>query len=853
MDARAFLEIERQLPIGRRHHPHRDRRAQCDIGDQQCPDGAVDRDGRRQERKAPEKADRQHHAGHHPGQPGQHVDQLPAAPASARRDIGDDGAEYHGGGRAAEAEQEGVAEGPPHVVVRQHRAIVIEREHVPFVETEEAEERSQQQLPDRQHHADHEERRAQREGHPAPGAEIDHARRITLAGDGLEALAAQQPPLPQHQQEHQPHDDEAERAGELIVRDRLVVDGIVDLRGHHLDLRGRSEEQRRFEALQPADKAEQEGGHHRRQHQREGHTPKSPPLRRAAHPAGLFQRRIHRAEGLDDEQEQERRRILQHVPDHSAVGVDIDQRLRGAAEPLPGEVDDADLRIAQHAPCHRGEDRRHEERQRDQHLQRAARRCVGPRDDPSEQHRKRQRGHRLDQRDPDGVAENLRRLPGEDLPIARQVERAGNPGRRGVQAAVEQHRQRIERQEREQQRETDQRQAARQLAVAQARQLGGRRDGRAVDAMRGQQGHVATPGGAAACCRAGPATRREARWPGGRCDARTTGSCGALLIKFSGQFHHRRALLQRRRAHQLGVRERLGVVTGLLGNTLDNRQHPAVGIGQLRGLLEEMVDQEPRRIGMRRILQQGELHHGVGSSLLRDDDLDGQPLEVGREGEVLRDVDRIFATRDTARVVAQIAAEHRLLLRELLVESRPHLLLQNGEHGVAAAERAHVVGQDLSLPSGIGEIVPALRLVLRLDQPGVDENSHWLHIGGNAEFGRLERLAQVRRIGNGADFLHVIAGLDLLLEHGRGDDFGIAQEPSRRLLGPHPLRKLARPQIQAFHLDAVFGLEGLEHRKVIRRAQRHAVDDDLALFLPGLDDGGPVRGLRRGRRQRARK
>ncbi len=39
------------------------------------------------------------------------------------------------------------------------------------------------------------------------------------------------------------------------------------------------------------------------------------------HAARRFQRRIHGAERIDDEQEQERRRILHHVPDDAAVGI----------------------------------------------------------------------------------------------------------------------------------------------------------------------------------------------------------------------------------------------------------------------------------------------------------------------------------------------------------------------------------------------------------------------------------------------------------------------------------------------------------------------------------------------------
>jgi hypothetical protein len=100
---------------------------------------------------------------------------------------------------------------------------MLQRQHVPLVEAEKLEERSQNQLADRQRDADQEKHHAQRKGQPAPRTEIDQPRRIALSGHGLEALAAQQPPLPQHQKEHQRHDGEAQGGGELVIGDRLVM------------------------------------------------------------------------------------------------------------------------------------------------------------------------------------------------------------------------------------------------------------------------------------------------------------------------------------------------------------------------------------------------------------------------------------------------------------------------------------------------------------------------------------------------------------------------------------------------------------------------------------------------------
>ena len=75
----------------------------------------------------------------------------------------------------------------PEILVLHHRAIMIERQHVPAVEAEELEERADRELADRQHDGDDEEQDAERERHPAPRPELGDVRRIALAGDGRES------------------------------------------------------------------------------------------------------------------------------------------------------------------------------------------------------------------------------------------------------------------------------------------------------------------------------------------------------------------------------------------------------------------------------------------------------------------------------------------------------------------------------------------------------------------------------------------------------------------------------------------------------------------------------------------
>jgi hypothetical protein len=107
-------------------------------------------------------------------------------------------------------------------------------------------------------------------------------------------------------------------------------------------------------------------------------------------------------------------------------------------------IEQADLRIAQHAPRHGGETRRDEEWQRDERFQRAAHRRVGSRENPGQQNRQHERGDGLGERYTDRVEQRHHTLQRENLEITIQIERARHTGRARMQAPVEQHRQRID-------------------------------------------------------------------------------------------------------------------------------------------------------------------------------------------------------------------------------------------------------------------------------------------------------------------------------------------------------------------------------------------------------------------------
>ena len=110
-----------------------------------------------------------------------------------------------------------------------------------------------------------------------------------------------------------------------------------------------------------------------------------------------------------------------------------------AGQPPPRQVDRADLRVAQHRPGGRGQDRRNEEGQGDQHFERAAKGCVGARDDPGEEDRECHRQHGLDEREADGVGHRRRLSARQQRRVAVEVELARHARWCRMEAAVEQH------------------------------------------------------------------------------------------------------------------------------------------------------------------------------------------------------------------------------------------------------------------------------------------------------------------------------------------------------------------------------------------------------------------------------
>jgi hypothetical protein len=166
-------------------------------------------------------------------------------------------------------------------------------------------------------------------------------------------------------------------------------------------------------------------------------------------------------------------------------------------------------------------------------------------------------------------------------------------------------------------------------------------------------------------------------------------------------------------------------------------------------------------------------------------------------------------------------------------------LVGDHEEHRPAAERAHVVGEDLALPPRVEQILPALRLLGGLHHLGIDEDVVGDHVDGHAGSVGLERRHGPARVRQ-----HPVRHEDALRElelRGRRAVVGdVAEHLARRLLRPDALAQLARPRLQHLHPDSVLRLEGGGDLRGHRIAHRPAVHHDLALLLGRVDDLLPL-------------
>src|SRR3972149_4140118 len=143
---RALLEIGRDPGERPRHGPNRERERERDVGDEKGPPCPVERNGSGEKSVGPEEAHGEDHARHHPGKPGENLDDAPNRESGAHHDVGDERAEEHRGRGPGESEEKRVRERSKEETAFPDVAVVLESEHIPPIEAEELEERSEGEL-----------------------------------------------------------------------------------------------------------------------------------------------------------------------------------------------------------------------------------------------------------------------------------------------------------------------------------------------------------------------------------------------------------------------------------------------------------------------------------------------------------------------------------------------------------------------------------------------------------------------------------------------------------------------------------------------------------------------------------
>src|SRR5258708_6550701 len=173
-------------------------------------------------------------------------------------------------------------------------------------------------------------------------------------------------------------------------------------------------------------------------------------------------------------------------------------------------------------------------------------------------------------------------------------------------------------------------------------------------------------------------------------------------------------------AEHFRLHDRSSIGIELVERHVDGHVESALGIFQRRALLDEEIHQKPRGIGMRSILQHAHDIADIEDALAREHGLDGQSFQDGQVGQSERNVERKFAARDAALALAEFPRNVQALRRELFLIVATEGGVGRVEQHAAIAEKALIVRIDLADPFRVQQIVPALRLVGRLDQSRID-------------------------------------------------------------------------------------------------------------------------------------
>ena len=335
---------------------------------------------------------------------------------------------------AGQRQEQAVAHRGPEAGIVEHGAVVVERQPARRIPGRRAVvflQRRPHQHQERQQHDDDEVEHEQRRREPAPAAEIDGARAEALAGDGREARALIGQPRLQIDAEaaqHQQRDRVGRRQPDLA---RILVDRLVDRRGIDVDADRQPEQRRHLERFDRAHEQDQQRAEHRRPGELEGDAIGDLQDRGAAHLRGFLERGVHGAERRGHQQERDRGIVQPVDPDHPRHGVDVEEHVVGAEQPLQRHVEDPDLRAREQHPRHREQDagdHQRDDREREEQL---LERRVGALVHPGERGADQQREHRGAGREHHRIDEQPEGL-GAEIGGAEIVERELRRPRRGV-------------------------------------------------------------------------------------------------------------------------------------------------------------------------------------------------------------------------------------------------------------------------------------------------------------------------------------------------------------------------------------------------------------------------------------
>jgi hypothetical protein len=382
-DPGGFLELAMDLQERGRQRLHRIRHEARDEGQREDPDGAVEPAGNAD--PGPQISDADHEARDRYRQRRYQVNAAAARHMGAVNGVADrkrQSAADHGGDDADldrivdRVQRQRVVED----AVEMHQRILLHVEQAGDIADEhEFAECRHDQSQTRQHHDHQQIDDPEPEGEPAPGAEIEVARPVGLAGHGGIAAPTQHLLLRKHQQARHHHQQDRDRRGGVVERRRPVGE-LENVSRQHGKIGRRAQYRRNAVDAEHHDKGQQHAGDDRRHDQRKRHREQSRECAGAGNFGGLFQARIHVAQRRGGEHVDVGRVIDAEHEHQSPQRIEIHVPVE--AHRFEKRIDEAGFGRAEDGPCHARDQRRREQRQDAGRGDKTLERRVGAHHDP---------------------------------------------------------------------------------------------------------------------------------------------------------------------------------------------------------------------------------------------------------------------------------------------------------------------------------------------------------------------------------------------------------------------------------------------------------------------------------------